>query len=311
MNFFPSNKILLVSLLLVTAWFGINFAIKAKTQFFQLNYDWDNEIEIASKGVVEVDSVSFNYLRFFSESKINTSPQNTYKLITKEGVYYFRYDYALMKNATTQIKGVEWVTDIPDIYTVEGEIIEVKLSLVQGEGESIVTIGDYRLRQGEAKYFRRFLGEMLPLVFKGRFHDVFNYPHEAIDANTSKTLTSQIKEIPIANNYVLFFGSNDTLMTPEEISENAIRIIENIHKKKEPKRVFVILLPRSPNIEYNNFTSKYNRIIVEAIGSLEVEVINTETLFSKNIKKYLREDGESISKDGYYKLASEIANKIK
>ena len=85
MNFFPSNKILLVSLLLVTAWFGINFAIKAKTQFFQLNYDWDNEIEIASKGVVEVDSVSFNYLRFFSESKINTSPQNTYKLITKEG----------------------------------------------------------------------------------------------------------------------------------------------------------------------------------------------------------------------------------
>ena len=311
MNFFPSNKTLLISLLIVTTWFGIKFVTRAKTQFFQLNYDWRNEIEISKKGIVTVDSVSFNYMRIFSETKIITSPQNTYKINTNDDVYYFRYDYVLSNGLTTQFKGIEWITDIPDSYAGKCELIEVNLSLDQGNGESIITIGDYRLRRGEAKYFRRFLGQMSPVIFKGRFNDVFNYPHEAVEMNTSKTIVSQLKEISKANNYILFFGSNDTIMTSEEIANNVNEIVEKIYDEKDPKRVFLILLPPSPNLELNSYTTNYNRIVIEALGDSRAEIINTEILFADNIQKYIREDGVSISKDGYFKLAKEIAKKIK
>jgi lysophospholipase L1-like esterase len=310
MNFFPSNKILLVSLLIVTTWFGIKFTTIAKTQFFQLNYDWHNEIEISTKGIVDIDSVSFNYMRIFSEAQITTSPQNTYKLKAEKEVYYFRYDYLLIDNLSIQFKGIEWITDIPNSYAGKFELSEVNLSLDQGKGESIITIGDYRLRRGEAKYFRRFLGQMSPVIFKGRFNDVFNYPHEAVETNTSKTIVAQLKEISKANNYVLFFGSNDTIMTSEEIANNVNEIVEKIYDEKDPKRVFLILLPPSPNLELNSYTTNYNKIVIEALGDSKTEIINTEILFSENIQKYIREDGVSISKDGYYKLAKEIAKKI-
>ena len=310
MTHFPSNKIMFVTLLAITVWFGFKFMKTSKGDFFQLNYNWENKTEIKELGEVTIDSISYNYLSINLEGEITTSPQNTYKLTFGKDTYYFRYEYAILNNHIYEFKGIEWITGIPEISENISTLTEVAISLNQAKGPSIITLGDYRLRIGEAKYFRKQIAQKTSVVFKGRYNDVFNFPHEVIDSNTSTTIISQINEVDNADYYILFFGSNDTLIPSEEIRRNISIIFKKLLIEKKAKKLFIILLPTSTNIEVNDYAMRYNSIISETTTNPKIKIIDTEVLFKKKHKKYMRKDGISITKDGYYKLANEIAKEL-
>lgn len=309
MNTFPSNKTMLITILLVTLGFGIKFITTSNQQFFQLNFDWDKEEPKKDLGTAILDSVSYNYVEI-SNNNFQPDSQNTYKLSTKAGSYYFRYVYHLFENANIRFKGVEWITDIPESTGVEYNIEEVFLPLKDGAGPTVVTLGDRLLIENEAKYYRKDLTNLFPVAFKGEYYDVFDFPHEAIKTNTSTSILAQIKNIPKADYYVLMYGYNENIDSLETFQKTTKEILESLQIKK-PQKIVLITLPPSKNGLVNQRNSEINDVFIALSKINDFELIDTFQLFSENIDKYIRKDGINISRGGYYELAKETAKRIK
>lgn len=309
MNPFPSNKIMWITILLVTLGFGIKFISSSNQQFFQLNFDWDKEEPVKNLGTAILDTVSYNYVEI-SNTNFQPDSQSTYKLSTKTDSYYFRYIYILREDKTIQFKGVEWITDIPESTGIEYNIEEVFLPLKDGTGPNVVAIGDRLLVENEAKYYRKDLTNLFPVTFKGEYYDVFDFPHEAVKTNTSTSILAQIKNIPKADYYVLMYGSNENIDSLETFQKNTKEILEGLQIKK-PQKIVLITLPPSKDGLVNQRNSEINDVFIALSKINNFELIDTFQLFSKNIDKYLRKDGINISRDGYYKLAKETVKRIK
>jgi len=309
MNPFPSNKTMLITILLVTLGFGIKFISSSNQQFFQLNFDWDKEQPIKDLGTVILDSVSYNYVKV-RNTGFHPDPQNTYKLSNNSNSYYFRYVYILMNDRTIQFKGVEWITDIPESTNTEYKIEEVFLPLKGGAGPSVVTLGDRLLLENEAKYYRKDLRNLYPVIYKGEYYDVFDFPHEVVKTNTSTSILAQIKRIPKAEYYVLMFGTNENLDSMQTFKKNTKEIVETL-QAKTPQKIVLITLPPSKDTIVNQRNKEINNVFLEHSKTNDFELINTFKLFSENIDKYIRKDGINISRDGYYELAKETAKRIK
>ncbi|HNP66390.1 MAG TPA: SGNH/GDSL hydrolase family protein [Aequorivita sp.] len=309
MNPFPSNKTMLITILLVTLGFGIKFISSSNQQFFQLNFDWDKEKPIKDLGMAILDSISYNYVKI-SKNNFRPDPQNTYKISTKTDSYYFRYIYALLDHETIQFKGVEWITDIPESTGIEYNIEEVFLPLKDGAGPKVVTLGDRLLVENEAKYYRKDLTNLFPVTFKGEYYDVFDFPHEAIKTNTSKSILAQIKNISKADYYVLMYGSNEKIDSLETFQNNTKEILEALQIKK-PQKIILITLPPSKDSLVNQRNREINNVFQALSKTNDFELIDTYQLFIENLDKYLRKDGVNISRDGYHELAMKTSQRIK
>lgn len=309
MRYFPSNRIMLITIILVTLGFGIKFVKSSTQQFFQLNFDWDKEEPIKELGTAILDSVSYNYVKLRNNT-FSPNPQNTYKLSGKKGNFYFRYVYSLKDDSIIEFKGVEWITDIPESTGIEYSIDEVLLPLKNGNGPSVVTIGDGLLIENEAKYFRKDLAKLFSVSFKGTYYDVFDFPHMAITTNTSSIILAQINNVPQADNYVLMYGSNEHLDSLQTFQSNTEEILKNLQAKK-PKNIILITLPPSKDAVLNNRNKEINNVFLKLSNAANVKIINTFQLFSGNLEKYIRKDGINISRDGYYELAKQTAKLIK
>lgn len=309
MNPFPSNKIMLITILLVSLGFGIKFISSSNQQFFQLNFDWDKEKPVKDLGTAILDTVSYNYVGI-RNNNFKPNPQNTYKLSTKTNSYYFRYIYILREDEATQFKGVEWITDIPESTGIEYNIEEVFLPLKDGTGPAVVTIGDRLLVENEAKYYRKDLTNLFPVAFKGEYYDVFDFPHEAIKTNTSTSILAQIKNIPKADYHVLMYGSNENLDSLETFQKNTAEIINDLQSKK-PQKIILITLPPSKDVIINERNREINDVFLKLSKANNFELIDTFQLFSENLDKYIRKDGRNITRDGYFELAKETAKRIK
>lgn len=298
-----------VTVFLVTIGFGIKFITKSNKQFFQLNSDWSKEKTIKSYGEILLDSVSYNYVKFQKES-FSPEASTTYKLSNENGTYYFRYIYSINNKGTYEFKGVEWITDIPDqinaVYTIE----EVYVPLKVIKGPSLMTIGDQFLIENEAKYFKKDLLNIYPVNFKGSYFDVFNFQHEAIIGNTSSNIIKQVQSIESADFYVLMYGFNDDLDSLPEFKSNTLKILKTLKTKTDKKSIF-ILLPPSKNEVINKSNIEKNKVLLELSEIENIELINTFLLFKEDLDKYIRDDGITISRDGYYKLAKETAKLLK
>lgn len=306
---FPSNKVMLTTILLVTLGFGIKFITSSNQQFFQLNFDWDKERTIKKLGTGILDSVSYNYVKVH-KNIFNPNPQHTYKLSTKTGNYYFRYVFALDNVEYLQFKGVEWITDIPELTGIEYNIEEVFLPLKTGAGPTVVTIGDGLLIENEAKYYRKDLTTLSPVHFKGQYNDVFDFPHEAKKTNTSSLILSQSHNVPAAEYYVLMYGSKESLDSIKTFERNTLEILKNLHAKKPQKVVFITLPPSKDSI-INSRNKEFNDVILKISKLDDIEIINVFQLFSENLDKYIRKEGVNISRDGYYELAKRTAKLMK
>lgn len=309
MSPFPSNKIMITTIILVAIGFGFKFINSSGQQFFQLNYDWDKEKPVENLGIARLDSVTYNYVQI-SGNNFSPNSQNTYKLSNKSDSYYFRYIYALKDSINLKFKGVEWITDIPEITNVEYKIKEVFLPIKEGEGPTVVTIGDRLLIENEAKYYRKDLTSLFPVNFKGQYYDVFDFPFEAVKMSTSTDILSKISAIPKADYYVLMYGANEQLDSSNTLRNNTEEIIKVLQEKK-PKKIVLITLPPSKDNSVKQSNSRLNEQFFALTETDGVELIDTYQLFTDNLDKYIREDGITISRDGYYELAKKTSKLIR
>lgn len=309
MSSFPSNKIMFITVFCITIGFGAKFILKSNSQFFQLNFDWDKGKIIKSYGEMILDSVSYNYVKFQKEGFYPKNSE-TYKISNESGSFYFRYIYTLKNKFTYEFKGVEWITDIPNQVNVNYAIEEVYLPLKTVNGPTIITIGDQLLMENEAKYYRKDIMKMYPANFKGSNFDVFDFQHEALNGNTSSNILNQIKTIEQTDFYILMYGSNESLDSLPAFKTNTKEIFSTL-KNKSPKKVIVISLPPSKDELINEENVKKNDVFFEFSKTNDIKLIDTFLLFDGNLEKYLREDGISISRDGYYKLAKETVKFFK
>ena len=309
MSHFPSNKTMLITFLVLTSWFGFKFIKDANELFFQLNYNWENEKTLGDFGEASLISVTYNIVEVNLENKGEVSPSNTYKLSNANESYYFRYMYSIIKNNSYKFHGLEWITEMPTLDNPIYTFTEIALPLNQKGEVSTITIGDNYLLGNEAKYFRRFLAQKSDIYFKGRFNDVLNYPHEAIKRNNSRSILKQIKEIEDADSYILFFGSEDKSLPFEEIKTNIKDIIEKLQTDKNAKEITLISLPPSTIKALDDYNITFNKNLKEATKSSDIIFIDSYALFKDDLQKYIREDGFSLTKDAYYKLAQKVSEK--
>lgn len=309
MSHFPSSKTMLITFLGLITWFGLKHIKNANELFFQLNYNWENEKTLNNFGNVTLNSVTYNIVEVNLENKVDVSPSNTYKLTNDNNSYYFRYIYSIIKKNTYKFHGVEWITEIPTKDNLKYTFTEVNLPLNQKDGVSTITVGDDFLLGNEAKYFRKFLAQQSDVNYRGRFNDVFNYPHEAIKGNTSKSILKQIEEIEDVDRYILFFGSEDKSLPFDEIKTNILSIIKKLKTDKNAKEITLILLPPSIIKKIDEYNISYNKLIKEVINPSNVIFIDSYDLFKDDLDKYIREDGFSLTKDAYYKLAQKVSER--
>lgn len=297
---------MVLTILILTCGYAVKFAIRGKRQFFQLNFDWKKEQNIQDLGKVFVDSLSYNYVSLDVATE-RFNPESTYKLTKDNDIFYFRYVYATQSELGSQFRGVEWVTDVPSRKHTHYFLEEVELPL-KTSGPSIITIGDEFTFENEGKYLRKDILSQYTAHFKGAHTDVFNLKYVGGKKNKAADILQVVSSLEPADFYIVFFGQHETDLTAFE--GNAFQILEAL-SSKNPKQIFWIMLPPVRDDSLKTHYSQMNTIIEKFTTHPKTDVIVTSELFSDSIPKFIREDGVSISRDGYYRIAKRAAKKMK
>lgn len=306
MNAFPSNKIMMLTILILTCVYGVKFAVEGKKQFFQLNFDWGKEERIQNLGEVYVDSISYNFISLDSLPEY-PNPELTYKLTKNDKIFYFRYVYVIQKKSRFEFHGVEWITDIPHLEKTNYFLETVNLPL-KARGPSVITIGDEYTFENEGKYLRKDILSHYTTHFKGPQTDVFNLKYAGRKGINSTDILHEISSLEPADFYILFFGKNEIDLF--QFEENSSHIIEKL-SLKNPKKILWITMPPVQNDSLQVRYRKINRIIDKHKKHPKIEVIVTSELLSDSIKRFIRDDGSSVSRDGYFRIAKLAAKMIK
>lgn len=310
MRIYPSRRIMALTFLALLLWFLWEFKNSAKDEFFQLHFDWKNEKVISNHGEVIADSISYNYVQLTLSSPTKPNHQLTQKLSSKNGHFYFRYAFSEIEFNKIVFKGVEWINDQPALQKTQWEYSQTTIPLIQQKGPSIITIGDNILLDNEAKYFRKKISGKLKVNFLGNQTDVFNYKHEAKRNATTQDILENIDSIEIADVYILFLGTQDKNLDKNQIAFNINEIYKKLLNKSPGSRIISILLPTSTDFETSIFNEKFNRIMIEKSTQQEIEIIYTPEIIQTN-PEYFMDDGTSLNKKGYEKLAEKVIKMLK
>lgn len=301
---------MVLTFLALLLWFLWEFKNNAKDEFFQLHFDWNNEKVVSEHGDVFVDSISYNYVKLMLSSPIIPNHQLTQKLSSQKKHFYFRYVFTETKNNTIVFKGVEWINDQPSLQETHWKYSQTTIPLIRQNGPSIITIGDNILIDNEAKYFRKKTSNALKINFLGTQTDVFNYKHEAKRNITTDELLKTVKSVEKADIYILFFGISDKSPDENQIASNINEIYKTLKNKNPSSRIISILLPPSTNPETALFNEKINKILTERSLYNEIEIIDTPEFILPG-EEYFMNDGISLNKKGYEKLAENVIKMLK
>lgn len=300
-SYLPSYKTMIWTILAITLVFAIDFMVSGKKKFFQLYYSWGEEKVLRDLGSVQLDSVSYNYVGL-SGTDFTPDPQRTYKLTLDSKSYYFRYVFVESSENHLAFKGVEYVTGVPQIVNKTYQLEEVWLPLKEVEGPSVLTLGDRLLIANEAKYYRKDLGQIAyPIQFIGSKYDVFNFAYEADKAATSSDLLTLAPTLPKADTYIIMYGENEDAST-EQFAKQSEELLDAL-LEKNPETIIVLGLPPSLDNALDVHHAQFNSVLRKLSIAKGIVFIDTYQVFSENIEKFIREDGISISRDGYYELA--------
>ena len=78
---------------------------------------------------------------------------------------------------------------------------------------------------------------------------------------------------------------------------------------KNAKEITLISLPPSTIKALDDYNITFNKNLKEATKSSDIIFIDSYALFKDDLQKYIREDGFSLTKDAYYKLAQKVSEK--
>lgn len=282
----------------------INFTQNADKSFIQLKFDWKNKRLIREYPNVLIDSISHDFLMIKNDFEIKTflNPNNTFTV--EDGKKsFFRSTNVKIDDDRIIFSGLKWINKTPNFLIKETKLQIVDLPLIQLGNRTITTIGDSEIIWGEGRNFRKNLSKNKDLVFLGNNKDVYGYPYEGHLTATTKDIIKALPKIAPTEIYILFFGAHDKRTTNQNILyRDVCETLRVLLNREETEEVFVITLPPSTNMAFNNFNNLFNEILINCskINS-KIRIVNlNEYLKDKN--DYLLEDEVHLNAKGYHFL---------
>lgn len=298
----PSKSAIVFIWIILMVYLGYNFFKKPGDILFQMTYDWENAKNLDSIGSVDIDSVSFDFLVLKDNllSTQNISTNHTYKLSTPKTAYYFRTSDLILSGGNIVFSGVRWINGNPENHLKTGILEVIDLPLKQNGNKTVVTIGDSEMIWQFARDLRKWLYlKNQDLVFLGTRKDVNGFAHEASVYTTSQEILTNISKIPVAENYVLFFGAQDKETDKAQLKESICKIISGLSGREQTRKLIVISLPPSHIDAFEAYNTAYNEILKECVNENGKSVLIPLYERLKEENDYLMEDGVHLNEKGY------------
>ena len=307
MNSLPSNRVIIFTFIVIIVYSIIDFCIKGKNLFFQLNYNWDEVKKIQVIKNIKIDSLSYNFLRINNENVnklIELSVNNSFSIDDK---YYFRCVSIRKTDKYINFHGLYWINTIPTEFNQSSKLTILELPIIQKGKRTVCMIGDSQLNWLEGKYTRKnIFKKSRNIKFVGNYKDVFGFPYQAEILNNTKTLLDNITKVPNSDTYVLFIGAHESARY--NIEDNLNKIIFFLLSKRSN---LILIVP--PNYTNSNLLKKeevIKRVYLEYKGHPKVKIIDlSEMLDSPDL--FLMNDGIHLNLFGHQILTSYLIDALK
>lgn len=273
MSPFPNKIIYSLSFLAIIIYVIIDFSLKGHREFPQLNYDWDKTELVKDHGRCELISFAHNKVDLrLKDGLKELNNNNTLKIKTNKGkVFYFRYEYKMVKGDSIMLRGGVWLTQHPKNIDESNILVsEIKTPIVQNGNINVCFIGLTDNKWGGFRSLRRDLKlKYQSINFTGPTQDIYGYPYVPAKINKDGGfLASDFDPFPKADIYIVFFETLD-------ISKDRVvwdHFIEGISIKSQ-----LILLnswPELKGIDKNEEIQNMNLLLHEiAIDNDKVKII--------------------------------------
>jgi hypothetical protein len=303
---FPSNRVVIRTLIIIIIYLIIDFSIKGKRDFFQLNYDWNFKQTMQVVEKIKIDTVSYDYLKITITSPQDYSPLNTNTTYCLNDKYYFRSTSIEKGQEQITFKGVYWINIVPKNNTQSNRLAVLNLPMIQNGSRSICMIGDSQVTWLEGKYTRR---DILKKVKNGRFignsKDLFGYAYQAQLLNNTETILDHIGELPLADTYVLFIGAHEPIKN--DIAHNIKNIVASILNKKSK---LILVIP--PNYIHKSLLNTQKIIKITYLQYKEnphVKIIDLSSII-ENPNLFLMDDGIHLNLFGHQTLTKHLIDAL-
>ena len=302
MKNFPSNKVIIGSIVTVIVYLTVDFYYKGHRDFFQLNYDWDALSKIKTYNGFTLDSTSYNFVKISYSNETDIDQLNSDDTFAVNDTYYFRCAYLEVHNNEIEFKGVHWINSMPKTEFEHVKFSIVNLDLKQKGDKTVCFLGDSQFTWLDGKYTRKEISKKIRNIkFVGNHKDVFGYPYEATLLNNTKLVLKEIDNIPLASIYVVFIGAHE-----DGIPNTSLNLISIIQKLTDLGSEVIFIKPPI----YLNETKKRTNIEIEKayehlIGKSNVKIIDISEILT-DTNEYLQDDGIHINAQGQQILVDEL-----
>ncbi len=311
MNKMPPHIAIVIIWGILLVYLVFDFMAKANVNFVQFNYNWETSEVLGTLGVVEIDSISNDYIsiqnNFKSEPDLDRN--NTFLLKNKQESY-FRASEILSDSNKIVFSGVKWINQIPNNTNKQNSIDIIDLPLIQPKGKTTLTIGDSQVIWREARELRKNLLKKKKLFFVGSETDAYGYPFEGGTFDTSSDILMKSLKAPAAAYYILFFGAQDKRMDKKLLNKNICDVLETLHSKPKTEKIFVITLPPSSNPTFNAYNKLFNTRLQQCAAQYNNAQIVDLHNFLIDKEDYLAEDEVHLNTKGYLYLNKLLTQEI-
>jgi lysophospholipase L1-like esterase len=306
---FPSKNAISVTLIAVVVYLTIDFHLKSKKDFFQLNYDWKSKQVLKVIGGINLDSLSYDFVNLNLPKNKSQFEEtlNSYYSFALDNRYYFRCSSIIKNGNKVAFNGVFWINEMPKKSYQPNELIIIEMPLAQNGNRTVCMLGDSYITWREGKNTRKYIAKSIPEIkFIGNNRDVFGYPYQASTLNNTDNVIDHLEELPYSDTFILFIGAHEK--NPLETEENLTKIISFLLSKASN---LVLVIP--PAYETKE-ADKILRIIKSTYFRYKeydkVKIIDLSIMLSIP-DRYLMRDGIHLNKAGHERLAEYLIRVLK
>ena len=234
-----------------------------------------------------------------------------YKVELKKKWGYFKFSsLKMMNDSVVLFNKLRWIKNPPrgSLKNTKLKFYSVHLPFVQPDTVTLCTVGDSQTWYQHGQELRKKLSNRLGFNFVGNHQDVYGFYHSGEGGNKTKDVLDRTDEIPSADIYSVFIGTNDwKFKEPDKTFENIMNIITKLKDKNPKAEFFVTTIPLSDDFERNEhgrseINEKVNNMLKEVRDSLAKESVFLVDLNARlkrlSLNNYLS-DGLHLNKRGY------------
>ena len=165
--------------------------------------------------------------------------------------------------------------ELEELYPEQNQFEEVEVIPTPPPVQTVSTIGDSRFISHGSSKLRYYINHKAKnrFTFVGSLTDKYNFGHDAVGGSNSQNLMNRYDDIPLADIYVIMFGTNDNDL---QTSVDTISFIIT-HKLAQGSKVFYCAeIPRDDHGDGNHIAR--TEIITQMFeGTPGFEIIDLRT----------------------------------